>query len=95
MSRYRRLRGMVIHALPRLRNLGIPEGRQLIRLDMLPPRKSTGRCHWCRLPIEDKGKRFWDIDWPQAGGRRAWIQGISQPQLLGHLRGVWFTQREA
>ena len=62
MTRYRQLRGIAIHCMPRLR-LGIPAGRQMCSNTWIKAiKREKGRCRWCRLPVEDTKKRYWDRD---------------------------------
>ena len=64
LSRYRLLRGMVIHVLPVLRRGRFLYGRKLIDLGDL---YNTGcrrkyRCRWCHLPVSNRRRSYCDDD---------------------------------
>ena len=70
LSKYRRLRGIVRHVLPILRgetdghSPASPKQRALFRWSSKYNRqvRRKGQCTWCRLPLEGKGKTYWDKD---------------------------------
>ena len=62
MSRYRRMRGMAIHVVPYLRDNPMASPRAILPSGFFKNRRKAGICAWCRLPIENPGRRYWDAE---------------------------------